>query len=138
VDGALDLERLKEAMASFSEDERDIARQGLRDAVLEALDPGADNRALFQVLASILDVDPGPLREAVAEFEETLERERASREKQARTRLEEAGLSGSAVVPNLRGDPEWDRIVSEMGAGFRKRTADFGREWMDLRGRKKG
>jgi hypothetical protein len=85
----------------------------------------------LRVLEEITESDDKSLREVLKEFEQSLEREKVSREKGLKKTLEKQGISGSAVVPNINADPEWARHVSEMREEFKERLNSYSGERSD-------
>jgi hypothetical protein len=65
------------------------------------------------MLESTIGVDSGPVREVLVDFEGRLEKEKGVCEKRLMDRLEEKGISGSAVIPNIAADPEWIGLVAQ-------------------------
>lgn len=107
LDGTLDRARLQAEMEREGAGDPEL-RSGLLQELRERIDPGGENEILFQLLGEVLHRDTAPLREILERFRGELA-ERV-REKTAGIKdelEEERKISGSAVVPNLDGDPRW-------------------------------
>lgn len=120
LDGFLDLNRLRMESASLGEGAQEEIAEGMRAEALKRIKPGAQNEALLEIL-SLAGMDKRPVEMLLKDFEERLRRQRATCEKTALERLRERGISGSAVLPNLEGDEDWLRALSEAERDFQEK-----------------
>jgi len=131
LDGVLDMERLKMELAALAEKDEAMVKRLVREESLSRIELGENNEPFFGVLEETTRFDPNTVREALREFEERLKRERISREDGLKKKLEEQGISGSAVLPNISADPEWSRYVEEMRDEFQERLAGYSKQGND-------
>jgi hypothetical protein len=108
-----------------------MVKRLIREESISRIELGGNNEPLLGVLKEITESDDKSLREVLKEFEQSLEREKVSREKGLKKTLEKQGISGSAVVPNINADAEWSRYVSEMREEFKERLNSYNGERSD-------
>lgn len=97
-----------------------VVMEILRQELLEHIDPAADNEDILRVWEEVLGLDGRRIREAVGSFHSGQEAALSTHEEHVRSRLAGAGVSGSAVVPNMLADMEWPAITGELKEQFRK------------------
>ena len=131
LDGFMDLDILREEINAFGENRHKMAREALIKGCMDRIDPEEENTPIFDLLEHLSDVASGPIRKAQTEFYRDLEEGRAVREKGLMERLQERGISGSAVIPNLNADPEWVRYRSEMGERFKEKVVSLCSKFLD-------
>ena len=121
LDNILPLGRLKEEIQSIDSKENGLVFKLLKKHLLAHFDPDSDNSLLVSALSKIAGFDVSLLtvfqKDYLAEREET---ERAFKES-ALSALEERGVSGSAVVPNLSQDPDWDQSLRSLRERYQER-----------------
>ncbi len=91
----------------------------LRREIIERLEPGSSNDILYQMLEEVLDINRAPFETVAERFNWIIEGERDRQEAEQLEALAAAGISGSAVVPNPEGDPEWNRFNDRIREEFR-------------------
>ncbi len=79
----------------------------LKQEIIGAIEPGADNGKRWDLLESLWSSNLKRYKEIVRLFQDELERARSEKVRLALDRLAERNISGTALVPNLNGDPEW-------------------------------
>jgi hypothetical protein len=121
LDGILSTQQLKTEMAAFDEEQRPIAEKGLRAACLTAMTVEGDNQPLFEMLDQLLGCDIKPLLDKIDEFQKQQEKEHEKRTGAQIQTLKEWGVSGSAVIPNLRANPSWRAYLSDMADKFQEK-----------------
>jgi len=131
LDGVLDMERLKMEMATLAEKDEAMLKRLVREESLSRIELGENNEPLLRVLHETTGFDPKSVRESQRAFEDRLERERVSREEGLKKKLEEQGISGSAVLPNINADPEWSRYVTEIRDEFKTRPTGSSKQQRD-------
>ena len=87
----------------------------------------ADNTKFFNVLNNVTTVDITHIQTILSNFLKKLDHEKNDREKNLTDRIKEKGFSGSAVLPNLKSDPEWIDFVEETKTRFREELQNLGR-----------
>ena len=105
LDGVVDLEELKAAIATL--DDAEAAGSLLRRELIEAVDPEGDNAKRWEALETLWGLSPEPFLRIIEGFRTGVTEAGVRRAGVLRTRLAEKGISGTAVVPNLNRDPEW-------------------------------
>jgi len=119
LDGLLGNDQLKLDYESLKKDCELSDDTVMINEVFSRLDPNQDNRFLLEVLAKCCEFDPAAL-EAVLndcrrEYDGAAEARKAQlKEDLARTHA----ISGSAVVPNLETDAQWQREEATLGRRF--------------------
>ena len=117
LDNLLPLRRLKEEVEIIDSKEHGLSYKLIKKHLLAHFDLDSDNRSVLSALSEIAGFDILPLNTLQKEYQ--AEKQEATRAFNERTlsALEEKGISGSAVVPNLSHDPDWDQFLK----GLRKR-----------------
>jgi len=131
-DGLYSLEQLQREYdalkAEFSLSD-DISLAG---EVVNRLDPGLDNHALFDVLENCCHLDSGGLADVVTEYQAGWQTAAQHRMEALKKSLaQQHSISGSAVVPNLETDEKWHREAQKLRSGFEE---ELSRERIDLLG----
>jgi len=114
LDGLIDLDRLKMEVANLGEKRQPIAREALIHECLGRIELEADNKPLLDVLENAAGLETGSIRKVLSKYSQDLEEARRNQEKVLMRRLEETGISGTAVIPNIQADREWIQYVSEL------------------------
>lgn len=122
LDGFRNLEGFKKEIGAFGDEQYDMAKQCVAEECVGRIDPEGDNAPFLDILENIGGVDPQPIRKSLLEFQRELEKRRTDREKLQRKKLEKQGISGSAVIPNIKADPEWNDYVSRLKGAFREKV----------------
>lgn len=113
LDGTISMERFKEEWDDLAK-EQENARIILTRICMESMDPEADNGPLLAVLYQVTGADTGPVGKALKKAKADLEERRAKALEKIREALAEGGISGSAVLPNLNADSEWQEVSSQV------------------------
>jgi hypothetical protein len=121
LDGILSTQQLKAEMASFDEERRPVAKKELRAACLTAMTVEGDNQPLFEMLDQLLGCDIKPLLDPIDEFQEQQKKEHEKRTGAQIQILKESGVSGSAVIPNLKANPSWRSYLLDMADQFQEK-----------------
>jgi hypothetical protein len=117
LDNLLPLSTLREEMEKIDTQEHGLAYQLLKKHLLAHFDLDGDNSLILSALSEIVNFNIDPLTVLQREYESEKEESRKLFSEKALSALEERGVSGSALVPNLDQDPEWNQFLE----GFRKR-----------------
>ncbi|MFH1124417.1 MAG: hypothetical protein V1758_12235 [Pseudomonadota bacterium] len=119
LDGFLSLEGVQREIAAFGDEKRAMAVDILTRECLERMDPEMDGGPLFEILREVAGLDPGPFHVLQTECQRRLGEKKQERENFLLNRLKERGISGSAVIPNMAADPQWQSVLEEMKQAFR-------------------
>ena len=114
LDKPLSEDRLQVEVTALGEKDQDEIKQVIIDETIPKIALGEDNEPVLTILESATGLDTTPIKEILTDFEGRLEQERNVRKKTMMDRLEERGISGSAVIPNIAADPEWARSVAQL------------------------
>lgn len=103
----------------------DVARQielkkALHKEVLKRIEPDKDNSMFFQLLEEICGTGTEVIVDMIHQFQNTIAAERAIILKEQNHRLEEKGISGTAVIPSLCSDAEWNTRYDQSTEDFKK------------------
>lgn len=120
LDGLSDAEGLRSEMEAMGADRREIAVAALKRECLERLVLEGDNTLLLTILAHVAGLDTAPLEELLKIYETDLRTRRIRQEAALRDRLKAKGISGAAVLPNLKADPAWTRYLADAHDRFRR------------------
>jgi len=114
LDGAVGSEKFQAEVVALQAKEKDLVDQILNDEVVARLEVEANSEALLKILESAAGSAKVAVNEALADFEMKTAQQKSSQRKTLLENLKKKGVSGSAVLPNLDGDPEWLRARSEL------------------------
>ena len=121
LDGFIDLERLKNEIGDFGDKHDGIVGEALLRECMGRMAPGADNTKLLDALENALGLDIAPIQKILQDYNHDLEQQRINRQQVIQKKLEESGISGTAVIPNINADQNWIRYLSEMKKGFQEK-----------------
>jgi len=107
MDGLMDLEKLKQGIGSLEEDDPQVVKKIVLQECLDRIKLQKDNAMPFDVLEQVVSVDIKPFQKLLSDFLSELDNARSVREQGLKKQIHEKGISGSAVLPNLKADPEW-------------------------------
>ena len=94
----------------------------LASYVINRLDPGLDNRALFEVLEHCCQLDYAGLLDVINEYQAEYHTAAQSRMEALKESLaKKYNISGSAVVPNLESDEQWHQDAQALNAAFEQK-----------------
>ena len=119
ADGLLTKKQLILDYKVFREDAGLSDDKFLINDIMNRLDPDQDNQFLLEVLEEGCRIDASSIRAIIdghRHHYNKAARRRSERLKEALAR--QHGISGSAVLPNLEADDEWQRQVREMHSGL--------------------
>ena len=130
LDGLFSLTQLQrdyEALkAEFDLSENNV----LAGEVINLLDPGLDNLALFEVLEHVCHLDYSGIADVIKDFQAGYHTAAQSRMATLKEGLaQKYSISGSAVVPNLAVDEKWHQEAQKLRSGFEE---GLNREMVDL------
>jgi len=124
VDGIIDLERVNVEMASAGKGNEGLFRRAVIEGSMGYLAPGQDNEAILQVLENTAGIDTQSMRRVLVAFQDRMDEEKNTRENTLRTELNEKGIWGSSVIPNLEADSEWKDYFIDTRKEFLKKLKE--------------
>jgi hypothetical protein len=119
LDGILDLDKLKAEMTAFAGKQEGLVRGLIIEESIHHIHLGRQNEPIYLILRETAVVDAGAIQEMEKAFIDRIEEKRAVYEKSLRDQLGKKGVSGSAVIPNLKAYPDWQQFVSSENESFR-------------------
>ncbi|MGB5749407.1 MAG: hypothetical protein WBM69_20675 [Desulfobacterales bacterium] len=132
-DGLYSLEQLQREYDTLKAEFSLSDNISLAGEVINRLDPGLDNRTLFDVLEHCCHLDYGGLADVVNEYQAGCQTSAQNRtEKLKESLAQQHSITGSAVVPNLETDEKWHREAQELRSRFEE---GLSRERVDLLGK---
>lgn len=120
IDLVLDKERLRIEITALQEKDKDMIDAIIIEESLARIELGEDNEPLLEILESIFDMNTRPIREMLDGYEGKLSQGRMARERVLMKQLDERGISGSAVLPNIEADLEWSQKHTEIKQAFKE------------------
>jgi len=107
-DGVLSLEQLQQDYQALKTEFKLPQHTTLAGQVISRLDPGVNNRALFDVLEHCCALDSSGFADVINEYQAGYHAAAQSRMQILQASLaQKYFISGSAVVPNLEKDEKW-------------------------------
>ena len=119
-DNVVRLDAIKSEIQKEGKDRQDELKKGLREGIIRRIEPNEDNTKLFQLLEEILGISKNSIVSMINQFHEMLAKEKINKTNEMKNRLNEKGISGTAVVPNLDSDEEWNRYYQKSKEDFKK------------------
>jgi hypothetical protein len=131
LNSRMDLEALEKKMEAFDDQNRREARRSLIKQCLDLIEPETDNARLLAVLEKLGGVDAQLLHGFLSKFHNELAGQKKEREEKSWAKLRGQGISGSAVVPNIKADPSWVQFQQERKEDFKKKLDFLCSAWMN-------
>jgi len=119
-DNVMSLDAIKSEIQREGKDRQIELKKTLKKELLQHIEPDEDNTKLFQLLEEILGINKGSITNMINRFQEMLDKEKISKISEMKNRLNEKGISGTAVVPNLDSDEEWNGYYLNLKKEFKK------------------
>ncbi|RLB82484.1 MAG: hypothetical protein DRH17_05570 [Deltaproteobacteria bacterium] len=108
LDGLTDVQDIKSVIEAKGQESASQIRELLGKELMGRLEPDGHNERIFQLLEEVLSVNADPFKQVIAEFQKKVASEKAIRLDILRRQLAKRRISGSAVIPNLTLDGNWD------------------------------
>ena len=124
LNGMFDSERLQAEVVALQAKERALVDQILMEEVVARIELGPNNEALLKILESIAGPASAGISNILDRFQKKAEKERELRSGVLVESFRRKGISGSAVLPNLDGDPEWIQMRSEVKRQMQREIRD--------------
>ena len=98
------------------------ARPVLVAELLDEIDPDQNNTPLITLLKNVCKIDTAPLESILNEYGERVTLAKDERVAEIKERLlKTREVSGTAVVPNLESDTDWNAQIGSVRDAYRKR-----------------
>jgi len=123
LDDNATLEDVRRESKEILKDE--VARNLFRAELVAYLHPEGDNGKVFRMMKELLNLRTEPLEEKIDAFLKDLIAMRVARLKDLGEKLARSGISGSAVLPNVAGDPEWESFYKKSLEAFREHALNL-------------
>lgn len=120
-EGFLTPEALARELTDQDERNREVALETLRRECLERIDPDADNKPLLALMEGVLHMNCEGLIQDLERYGSSVEKVQSLARERLERQLKEEGIWGSAVLPNIQKDPEWNKEQEERRNSFRSR-----------------
>ncbi len=118
-DGLLTKKQLVLDYRAFREDAGLSDDKSLFNEIMNRLDPDQDNQFLLEILEEGCGVDALSIRAIIDDHRHHYNKAARKRSEQLKEALvRQHGISGSAVLPNLEADEDWQSRVQEMRSGL--------------------
>jgi hypothetical protein len=121
LDGFIDSERLKNEMGDLGNKHYGMITEALLRECMGRMAPGADNTKLLDALENAVGLDIAPIQKILRDYNLDREQQKMDRQQAIQKKLEESGISGTAVIPNINADQDWIRYLSEMKKEFQEK-----------------
>ena len=119
IDQTLKIDNLRSEYQKLQKDYDLSANTPLVKEICNQIELAKDNQVLFDLLAELKVSDVEGLKSVLQEFQAARETASRNRHKILKDQLAKAYfISGSAVVPNLEIDDEWQQAAGEISAEF--------------------
>lgn len=127
------IQRYRDGMATLRDLKKEYAKEKkefpeseriFRSVLLEHVEPGGENGAVFELMEKVLKMKMEPVRELAETCREDLSRIVLEGLEAEREALRRKGISGAAVIPNPNRDQALLERVREERSAFRKRLLE--------------
>jgi hypothetical protein len=126
LDDLLPSDRIREELESIESNEPDLPYKLFTKHLLAHVDLDVDASAILSALKEVVGFDPAPLEALQQEYKVEKEMARRSFAEDTLSAFKERGVSGSAVVPNLDGIPEWVQFQRDLSERYREKIGELG------------
>lgn len=121
-DGVSSLEQLQRDYEALKTEYNLTDNTIMAGRVINRLDPGLDNRALFEVLEDCCHLDSGGMADVINGYQAGYHTAAQNRMETLKESLAQKYLiSGSALVPNLESDEKWHLEAQALTAAFEQK-----------------
>ena len=118
-DGLLTTNQLKLEYDNFKKDSGLSDDRLLAREILTRLDPAADNQILIAALEQCCRLDTAAIRADIKSYRDGYQRAARQRSAQLKEALaQKHSITGTAVLPNLDADDQWQQAAQEMRRQF--------------------
>ena len=121
LDQLIPMSRLAQEMEKMAGTEKNLSVQLLKRHLLAHLDFDRDNSSILSALEEVAGVDTASLVALQEEYQSEKEETKKGITEKCLERLQERGISGSAVIPNLGKDPNWTQFLEGLHKRYQER-----------------
>ena len=125
-------EYLRGELEALGIDRNEMVKKIVVQECLDRIEPDRDNNPCFEILELLEGINPDPLHKILSNYYEKLDEEKKDKDRELRKRLDREGISGSALIPNLRADPEWIEYVVKMKKDFQQGLSSLKKEMLGI------
>jgi len=125
LDNLLPSNRIREELESIETNQPGLPYKLFTKHLLARVDLDADISAILSALKEVVGFDRAALDALQKEYKAEKETARRSFAEETLSELKQKGVSGSAVVPNLDGIPEWVRFQGELSERYREKIGQL-------------
>ena len=126
LDNLLPLDRIREELESIESNHPDLPYKLFTVHLLAHVDLDVDISQILSALKEVVGFDTAPLEALQQEYKAEKETARRSFAEETLSELDKRGVSGSAVVPNLDGIPQWVQFQRDLSERYRERLEAIG------------
>jgi len=101
--------------------EKELAYALLKKYLLAHLNLDRDNSLILSALKEISGFDTAFLSNLQEEYQSEREKTKRAFQEKGLVTLQEKGVSGSAVVPNLEKNPDWNQFIDNLRRRYLER-----------------
>lgn len=121
LDQLIPMSRLAQEMEKMAGIEKDLSVRLLKRHLLAHLDFDRDNSRILSALEEVAGVNTASLVALQEEYQSEKEEAKKGITEKSLERLQERGISGSAVIPNLGKDPNWTQFLEGLHKRYQER-----------------
>jgi len=120
-DNIMSLDAIKSEIQKEEKDRQVELKKTLKKESIQRIEPDEDNTKSFQLLEEILGINNDSIITMINRFQEMLDTEKINKTNEMKNRLNEKGISGTAVVPNLDSDEGWNGYYLKLKEDFKEK-----------------
>ncbi len=120
-DNIMSLNAIKSEIQKEEKDRQVELKKTLKKESIQRIEPDEDNTKSFQLLKEILGINKDSIINMINRFQEMQDTEKINKTNEMKNRLNEKGISGTAVVPNLDSDKEWNGYYLNLKKEFKEK-----------------
>jgi len=121
LDQFIPLSRLTEEMEKMAGAEKDLSVRFAKRHLIARIDFDCDTSNILYALEGVAGVDTAPLVALQEEYRSEKEEARKGITEKSIERLQDKGISGSAVVPNVGRAPGWTQFLEGLHKRYQQR-----------------
>ena len=121
IDNRINQKNLKSELKKEGQDNYSMLQELLKIELVESLQMDDDNVKIFELMKDILNIKKDPFVNIIKDFQKEAAFEKPKRLEAIKKVLTKRGVFGSAVIPNLTLDENWDAYYKELEAEYKKR-----------------
>ncbi len=122
ADGLIEFDNFADEIKTFEEHDQSMVQDILVQETLARIAPETDNRLCLGILKRVAGIDISSLSAFIDSFQKDLENRKEIRRQELIQQIQEKGISGTAVNPNLNADSEWLTFLKQSKQRFQKKV----------------